>query len=309
MEAGEVHVLLNPASGEGRARKRWRELEPVARALFPGLRVHESLAAGDLGRIAAGLRDQNVLVLAAGGDGTSHEVLNGLLDDGPAAATMGWIPIGSGNDLARTMGVPRRGTGALTGYRNYRTVAIDVGRLEYRDADGRVRSVWFGNSFTLGVSADVLEIVVREGKRLGGPLSYLLGALRAMARHRPIEARFTIDGASADPGPCRLISVTNGPTFGAGMRIAPAAKVDDGHLNLLWLSRTSRLGMLGVFPKIYWGGHLGHPAVTSRPVTRLEIETDGPHGFETDGELGFGYPPFRIVVAPRGLRAARFGAP
>ncbi|MSR02310.1 MAG: hypothetical protein EXR94_06170 [Gemmatimonadetes bacterium] len=305
----EVHVLLNPASGDGRGRRRWRELGPAVREIFPALQVHESRAAGDLRRIAAELRRHDGLVLAAGGDGTSHEVLNGLLEDGPAVATMGWIPIGSGNDLARTMGVPRTGTGPVAAYRSYRPVAIDVGRLEYRDADGRARSVWFGNSFTLGVSADVLGIVVREGKRLGGPLSYCLGALRAMARHHAIGARFTIDNDTVDPGPCRLISVTNGPTFGAGMRISPAAKVDDGHLDLVWFSRVSRLGMLGVFPKIYWGGHLNHPAVTSRPVQRLEIQTDGPQHFEIDGELGFGFPPFRIGIAPQGLRVARFGTP
>ena len=304
-----THVLLNPASGEGRGRRRWRQLEAAARDVFPDLHVHESRAAGDLRRIALELSHRDDLVLAAGGDGTSHEVLNGLLEHGPATATMGWIPIGSGNDLARTMGVPRRGLAPIAGYRTYRTVAIDVGRLEYRDQDGQPRHQWFGNSFTLGVSADVLEIVVREGKRFGGPLSYFLGALRAIGRHRPIEASLTIDGVAVDPGPCRLISVTNGPTFGAGMRVTPAAKVDDGRLDLLWLSGASRIETLAIFPRIYWGGHLGHPAITTRQAARLDVETDGPRHFESDGELFRGYPPFRITVAPSGLRAARFEAP
>ncbi len=304
-----VHVLLNPASGDGRARRRWRELEPAAREVFPDLEVHESNARGDLRRIASALRHHDGLVVAAGGDGTSHEVLNGLLEAGPAAATMGWIPVGSGNDLARTMGIPRRGLAPIHGYRTYRTVTIDVGRLAYRDQDGQPRSLWFGNSFTLGVSADVLEIVVREGKRLGGPANYFLGALRAIARHQPIEARLTVDGAAIDPGPCRLISVTNGPTFGSGMRIAPAARVDDGRLDLLWLSGASRIETLAIFPRIYWGGHLGHPTVTTRSIAQLDIQTDGPQNFEADGELYRGHPPFRIEVVPRGLRAARFGAP
>lgn len=304
-----VHVLLNPASAEGRARRRWRELEPAARDLFPVLAVHESRAPGDLRRMASELRGHDGLVLAAGGDGASHEVLNGLLDGGPSSATMGWIPIGSGNDLARTMGISSRGLGPIHGYRAYRTGAIDVGRLEYHDAEGRPRHHRFGNSFTLGVSADVLAIIAREGKRLGGPASYFLGALRAIAGHRPIDARLTIDGRAAEPAPYRLISVTNGPTFGAGMRITPAAVVDDGRLDLLLVGGVSRLGTLAVFPRIYWGGHLGHPAVSTRPVERLEIETDGPRSFETDGELYHGYPPFRIEVEPRALRAARFGTP
>ena len=300
-----VHVVLNPASGEGRARRRWRELEPAARELFPTLEIHQSGAPGDSRRIAAELRHLDGLVLAAGGDGTSHEVLNGLLEGGPATATMGWIPIGSGNDLARTMGIPRRGLGPIHAYRTFRTVSIDVGRLDYRDQDRLPRSLWFGNSFTLGVSADVLAIVVREGKRLGGPLSYFLGALRAIGRHRPIDARLTIDGVAVDPGPCRLISVTNGPTFGAGMRITPGAKVDDGLLDLLWLSGASRIETLGVFPRIYWGGHLTHPAVNTVRLERLAIRGEAIRAFEADGELIEATGPVELGILPGGLRIAR----
>ncbi len=304
-----VHVLLNPAGGDGRARRRWHALEPAARALFPELEIHESATRGDLRRIAGELSQRADLVLAAGGDGTSHEVINGLLHGGPAAATMGWVPIGSGNDLARHMGLLRPRVNCIEAYRSYRSEAIDVGRVGFFDQTGRPQHLWFGNSFSLGVSADVLAIVARTGKRFGGRASYFLGALRAIIRHRPIRARLTIDGSAVDPGPCRLISISNGPTFGAGMRIAPAARVDDGRLDLLWLGGVSRLATAGVLPQIYWGGHLTHRGVTTRPVRQVEIETDGPLDFETDGELNHGYPPFRVAVEPGGLRAARFGAP
>ena len=66
---------------------------------------------------------------------------------------------------------------------------------------------------------------------------------------------------------------------------------------------------MAIFPRIYWGGHLGHPAVTTRSVAQLEIQTEGAQNFEADGELYRGHPPFHIEVVPRGLRAARFGAP
>ncbi len=304
-----VHVLLNPAGGEGRARRRWQALEPAARAVFPEIEIHQSTARGDLRRIAGELSQRADLVLAAGGDGTSHEVLNGLLGGGPAAATMGWIPIGSGNDLARAMGLLRPGVDPIQAYRNYRAEPIDVGRVWFFDQAGRPQHLWFGNSFSLGVSADVLAIVARTGKRFGGRASYFFGALRAISGHRPIRTRLTIDGSVADPGPCRLIAISNTPTFGAGMRIAPAARIDDGRLDLLWLSGVSRLATAGVLPRIYWGGHLKHRGVTTMPVRKVEIETDGPLDFETDGELNRGYPPFRIEVEPGGLRAARFGAP
>lgn len=300
-----VHVLLNPESGSGRAGRRWRRLEPLARRLFPDLEVHRSTGPATLTTIAARLAPLGGLVLAAGGDGTSHEVINGLAAAGERGqAVMGWLPLGSGNDLARGVGVPRNPVAALEHYARWgigTASAIDLGVVEYRNELGEPTRRYFGNSFSIGVSAGVLEIVARLGKPLGGAASYFLATVAALARHRP--ATVSIDGV---PGRYRLVSVTNGTTIGAGMRITPHAHLDDGRLDLLTIDAISRLATARLLPTVYWGGHLGRPAVQFRRFERLVLEPDGPVACEIDGELLRGVGPFTVEVRPRALEVARF---
>lgn len=296
-----VRVLLNPSSQGGGAARRWRALEPLARTLFPSLEVHSSHHPGELTEIAARLAPLGGLVLAAGGDGTSHEVINGLAAAGTEGrAAMGWLPLGSGNDLARGIGVPLDPRLALEGYQDPALGAIDLGTIECRDHSGRPLRRLFGNSFTIGVSTDVLELVARFGKPLGGKLSYFAATVVALARHRPV--RLTLDG---HPAAFRLLSITNGSTFGAGMRITPEARLDDGQLDLLTVDAISRLRTAMVFPRIYWGGHLQDRSVATRRVTALDIGADEPLVFEADGELYHAQPPIRIAIRPGALRVAR----
>jgi len=298
----KVHVLLNPAGAGGATLRRWRRIEALGRSLFPELVVHQSTAPGDLREAARSLAGAEVLVLAAGGDGTSHEVINGLVDGrsglAPAAA-MGWLPLGSGNDLARSNGVPLDGQLALRHYRAVVTELADVGILRYRDVAGVPLQRAFGNSVTFGLSAAVLELVAAGGKPLGGRLSYFLATLRALVTAPP--AVLSLDGVE---GRFRLVSITNGTRFGAGMRITPAARLDDGELDLVTVAALSRLETALVFPRIYWGGHLRHPAVHHRRIRGLTVTAAGSVPFEADGELFLGNPPFEVSVAPRALRVA-----
>lgn len=268
--------------------------------MFPGLVVHQSSAPGDLGRLARELANEECLVLAAGGDGTSHEVINGLIagSDGLPTAAIGWLPLGSGNDLARSLGVPLDGRAALERYRRWTGDTIDVGRVRHRDAAGTPVERIFGNSLTFGLSAEVLRLV--ERKPLGGRLSYFLATLKTLAT-RPTTA-LALDGVD---GRFRLVSITNGTSIGAGMRITPAARLDDGELDLVTVGDLTRTAAALLFPRIYWGGHLPHRGVRSTRVTRLTVSAAAPLAFEADGELFLGTPPFDITVEPRRLRVAR----
>lgn len=299
-----VVVLLNPASAAGAAWRRWRAVAPLAARLLPGLEVIESSAPGDL-RLAAAAeagRGRATLLLAAGGDGTSHEVLNGLIDAGDTAAAMGWLPIGSGNDLARSVGVPLDARKALHWYRRPVISRIDAGTIRYR-VEGRPAGRAFGNSFTVGLSTDTLELV-RHGRRFGG-LSYLGATLQALARQAPLDLELEIDGVRRSVPAARLLSVTNGASFGAGMRVTPGARLDDGRLDLVWIAGISRAATLMVFPRIYWGGHLTHPAVHSDRLERLVIHGDGIRAFEVDGELIPVTGPIELGIRPGALRIAR----
>ena len=297
-------VLLNPASASGAAWRRWRAVAPLAARLLPGLTVIESSAPGDL-RIAAATeagRGEATLLLAAGGDGTSHEVVNGLIDAGESPAAMGWLPIGSGNDLARSVGVPLDARKALHWYRRPVMSRIDAGSIRYQ-GEGRPAVRAFGNSFTVGLSTDALEFV-RHGRRFGA-LSYLGATLRALARQVPANLDLEIDGVRRTVAAARLLSVTNGASFGAGMRVTPGAQLDDGRLDLVWIAGTTRAATLMVFPRIYWGGHLTHPAVHVTRLERLVIHEDGIHAFEADGELIPSAGPIELGILPEALRIAR----
>ena len=298
-----VHVLLNPAGAGGASLRRWGRIEPLARSLFPDLELHQSNRPGDLAVHARGLADQDTLVLAAGGDGTSHEVINGLIAGraglAPRAA-LGWLPLGSGNDLARSHRVPLDGAGALRHYHGAVTALADVGMVRWRDQHGHPAERVFGNSLTFGLSAAVLDLVTKIGKPLGGRVSYFLATLRAIASAAPLEA--TLDQTG---GRFRLVAIINGTSFGAGMRITPGAQLDDGLLDLLTVDALSSLGTALVFPRIYWGGHLGHPAVQRRTIRTLTLDAPGPVAFEADGELYRGHPPFEIEVLPGALRVAQ----
>jgi diacylglycerol kinase (ATP) len=264
--------------------------------------IHSSAARGDLARAAKGLAGEDALILATGGDGTSHEVINGLVGGTAAVPTaaMGWLPLGSGNDLARSLGVPLDGPAALDRYQRWTGATIDVGRVRYRGAAGAPVERIFGNSLTFGLSAEVLRLVERTGKPLGGRLSYFLATLETLAT-TPATA-LALDGVE---GLFRLVSITNGTSIGAGMRITPAARLDDGQLDLVTVGDLTRPAAALLFPRIYWGGHLTHPGVRARPITRLTVSAAGPLAFEADGELFLGSPPFDITVEPSRLRVAR----
>lgn len=303
-----VHILLNPASGGGRALARWRRSEAACRAALGPLEVYQSRHRGDLADRASELADLRVTVIAGGGDGTSHEVVTGLLRpprDRPPQAVLGWLPLGSGNDLARAAGVPRGPAAAVRMLAAATARPIDIGFLECRDAAGTALTYPFGNSATLGLSAAVLELVARYGKPLGGPLTYALAAVAVLLRKPPVELALSPDGDPAVPGRYLLVSCTSGPTFGAGMRIAPGARIDDGALDLVTVAAMPPTRALRLFPRVYRGTHLRHPAVARRPLHHLTIAATepGPISFDLDGELHHGHPPFDLTVRPAALRA------
>ncbi len=298
-------ILLNPTAANGRAGRLAAPLAALSSTDVEVVVPHSAAHVEELARDAArdGLR-----VIAAGGDGTVQAVINGVM----AAATpaeLGIVPVGSGNDLARSLRLPRAMPRALDIALRGAATLVDLGRAH---AGGESR--WFGSA--AGVGFDALVAAAMAGKRRAwqrGRLGYLSTTLHELrrARNRPVRIRAEgDDGATAHQERTVLLAVVaNGAYYGGGMRIAPTALVTDGRFDLITIGDVSRRTALAQLPRLYRGTHLNHPAVDGSRAGWVEIEPlDGePLALHLDGEP-WQAAPVRLELHPGAVAVARPGA-
>ena len=247
----------------------------------------------DIGVQARRAADDGVArLVVAGGDGTMHQAAQGLAG---TACALGVVPLGTGNDLAGTLGVPSDLEAATR-----RALAGRVRALDLLRVGERVSVSYAG----VGFDSEVTRFANEEVKRLRGPLVYLYAVLHTLATFRPPAMRVDHDGGSFS-GRAMFAVVANLPRFGGGMRIAPEALPDDGWLDLVIVRELSRLRLLAVFPKVYRGTHVRHPAVQIVRTRRAEITLDREMTMYGGGEPMATQPagePYTIEVMPGALR-------
>jgi YegS/Rv2252/BmrU family lipid kinase len=286
-------IVLNPRSRSGITGRRFAALEPRVRAALGPLEVQCTRGPRDAERIAREAARSGVeRIVIAGGDGTTSEVVTGLLGAGLAGQVeLALLPLGTGGDLLRTLGIPRDLDAALARIASGRAVPIDAGRAWYRDPAGREASSYFLNVASLGMSGLVTELVNRVPKWLGGRTSFLLGTLHALARWRNLPVRLRLDGELVHEGPLVLATAANGRYFGGGMHVAPHARPDDGLLDVVVVPDLPKLRLLASLHTLYLGTHLAVRGVFERRGRRLEAEPLGePPATELDGEPLGGLP-------------------
>lgn len=290
-------IIVNPTAGGGRAGRLlgWLRERLVHR---PDARLVVTDAPGDAERWAADTTGRHDRVIAVGGDGTVQETVNGLLD-GASGATLGIVPVGTGNDLARSLGLSGDPAVAWTSAIGERTAAVDVAAA--RRADGRTR--WFASAGGVGFDAEVARAMAGRRGRQRGRTGYLATALMQLWGYRNRPVRVTLDGDEAIERSVLLVAVTNGAYYGGGMHIAPGAQVDDGMLDVCIVGDIGRLDALRQIPNLYRGRHVEHPAVELRRARVVELD-GGPETLaHLDGEP-FGELPIRIEVRPGALTVA-----
>lgn len=269
-------VILNPAAGRGAAR---RVKDPVARA-FRGqgwtvdvLETERPGHATELARQAVGAGAQRVI--AVGGDGAVHEVANGLLQ-ARSDAQLGVVPVGSGNDFAKLVGVYR--------YPPERAVARLVSATPRRFDVGKVGDEWFVNSMGFGFGPAVVQL---RNQMTGwtGFLSYLLPILQGFRTFQP--PRCDVRSADFDEsGYMMMVEVCNGTTAGGSYRFAPDADPSDGMLDVCLIRRVSLPRFLLAIPRVIRGTHGNMKEVTIFKTAQLRIRTpDVPLLLHLDGEL------------------------
>jgi YegS/Rv2252/BmrU family lipid kinase len=299
-ERGGVRVILNPVAGGGRAGRMAAAIERELSARGLAADVVLTRARGHASELAAEAALDHGLIVAAGGDGTVHEVANGILrvDAARRRAGMAVLPIGTGNDFAKLLGGTRLEhafDAILTGATHH----VDVGRVTWGTS-----SEYFINGMGTGIDVEVVRQIARL-PRLRGVAGYLIGVLRALRVFEPIRARIRVDGQELDRR-VMIVAVGNGVSQGGGFYLTPDARPDDGRLDLCVIDEMPMTRVLLTLPRIMRGRHVGHPAVTMLGFRRLEVETDGPLFFQLDGELHepVGVHRLAIEVQPAALQVA-----
>ncbi len=292
-------VIANPSSAGGATGRGWGPVEARLRAVLGPLDVAHTGGPRDAERIAReGVRAGADRLVVAGGDGTLSEVVSGLLSAGLGSyAEIGVLPLGSGGDLARSLGIPNGLEEALACIAGGKQRRIDAGRARFAQG-GREVTTHFVNVASAGVSAPITRLVNRGSKLLGGRFAFALGAVRGLLQYRSPVLSARLDGELLYQGPAVLVAAANGRTFGGGMQIAPEARPDDGLLDVVVVGDFSRARLLRHLPALYRGTHLGIPGVFSARGRRLELEAaPGALGLELDGEP-LGFAPALVEVLP-----------
>jgi YegS/Rv2252/BmrU family lipid kinase len=297
---GRALVILNPASRSGATGRRWQAAERMLRDAIGDFEVEATRGPRDAERIAReAVRAGVERLIVAGGDGTTSEVASGLLSAELAGyAQLALLPLGTGGDLARTLGVPRELGAAVELLRKGATRTVDAGCIICRDRKGAPRRSYFLNVASFGISGLVDELVNQAPKALGGRISFLIGTLRALARYRSPEVSLSVDGELVFRGPLVLAAAANGRFFGGGMRVAPDAEPDDGDLDVVVVNAASKLRLLAELPSIYRGTHIENPAVSVHRGRHVEAEAaPGEVWVDVDGEA-LGTLPASIELLP-----------
>ncbi|MCA1831418.1 MAG: diacylglycerol kinase family protein [Actinomycetota bacterium] len=310
---GRLFVVLNPRAGRGAMERAWPRVE---RVLDEAGLDRDVVVTEHRGHAVEATRNavENgaTFVVAVGGDGTIHEVVNGMMaDEKPLNpdAVLGVVPAGTGSDFIKTFGIPADPAEAakhLAG--DHLWGRLDVGRVVCRGAHGDDVSRWFANVGEAGLGAEVVRRAAKLPRRLGGNV-YRLAALQEIIPMRPAEGRIEMHGRKARgvrvdtplaplvyEGAFDLLVVANCQFFGGGMKVAPRAIPEDDMLDVL-VAHVNRREAVKLLKKMYGGNHVPSPKVAEYLASRISVTTSRAMTVEVDGEVIGSTPAVFDVVA------------
>ena len=285
MPSEPLRVIVNPAAAGGRGRKAARELFGALDGRSVEYDARHTEAPGHASHLAAeAVSDSVERIVVVGGDGTVHEVADGLIGCGVAhPPPVAVFPVGTGNDFYRMVGSDRSVAAVVALLEGGTVQRFDVGRVEW---DGGRRT--FVNLMGVGIDVEVLRCRGRFS-RLPGLLQYLASFLNALVTFRAPDVH--IDTGPGDgqriTGATTLTVITVGPSIGGGFMINPEAEALDGRLDMFHVGAPGLLPILRLVPRVIRGTHGDSPLVTMRRLRRAVIRRPGGESmwFEIDGEL------------------------
>jgi len=301
--------IINPGSGGKRKDRLRKALADRIAQMFPDAPVTFSTTADEASTRTRELLEGGCECIAvAGGDGTINSVLQGFFRDDRGTpvrkgAALGVIPVGTGGDFRRTLGIENDPLAALSLLSGDSVKPCDVGLVEYTDAGGKKAKRYFLNITSFGLSGLVDKYVLESSKKLGGTLTFFLATLKAFRRYTNTKVEVTIDGSTKKTLTSVLVAVANGRFFGSGMHIAPMADIGDGLLDVVVLGDMHLGDFIRHGSKLYAGKLTNHPDffhARARSVGIVPVEETGVMTMDMDGEP-LGTTPASVTIVPSAI--------
>lgn len=279
-----IHIIANPLAGGGKA---LAAASGLARALADaGIACHVHVpASGAETRATAQTQAPRGIVVACGGDGTVHDCLQGVMNSDTPETQLAIWPVGTGNDIARGLGLETQGAGDfhasfVDAVVERRSLSVDVGAIRILENEQVSMHFYLGVA-SCGFDSDVNERANAMPSRVGRA-RYLLGLARELPIVRPRWYAIDSDGQDKSMA-AMVVAIGNGPAYGSGMLICPDADMSDGQLDVTVVTNTPKHTFVSVLPKVYSGKHVEHPMVDSWRAKRLRIDAPDSLVF-ADGE-------------------------
>jgi YegS/Rv2252/BmrU family lipid kinase len=307
-------VIYNPTAGRGRVQEQWSQLAQILSDSGIDFEAAATRAPLDAMLLARHAPNKYARVIGVGGDGTLHEIANGLLQASGEEETipMGLIPLGNGDDFAKVIppeasigGKPFDWQVAVQKIVRGQIQSIDAGRIvgDYLRPDYGDGAHYFINGMDVGFGALAARNFASTPKFLKGLSAYFAAILKTMIDYPTLHLRIQLDDLPPFDQSTTMTVITNGRCFGNGFWVCPDASVDDGFFDLMIAQAVSRLTILRMIPKLMNGTHVSEPIVRMARAQRVVIESDQPLVVETDGEIPFlSAHRLELDILPRKLR-------
>ena len=301
-QSRRVAVVANPHAASGRVRERWREIVSALESRFDTVTFLFTEKGGHGIEMTQDLLRQGYnLVVAAGGDGTINEVANGFVnEDGSifAGAAMGILPLGTGGDFQRTLGIPSKLEDAVEILAGGISAPIDVGKAEFVGLSGAPASRYFVNVASFGMGGAVASRAKNLWSRWSGKLAFLWATFAVVASYRGKRVTLEIDGAPA-PNTYRItnVAIGNGRFHGGGMHPCPTAALNDGILEVTVIEYLNPFELARDIRILYSDNVYQHPKVHHLHGRRIVARAEEPTLVEIDGEP-LGALPLEVTIAP-----------
>jgi YegS/Rv2252/BmrU family lipid kinase len=293
-----ILVIYNPIAGRGRAKKHWPEVQQAL--IDAGIEFDVAATSAPLEAVTFAQKapTKYSTVIAVGGDGTIHEVVNGLLhasNEGETIA-LGVVPLGNGDDFAKMI-PPQTTIGdkvfdwhvAIEKITQGQTKLFDVGRIsgDQLRSEQNNNPQYFMNGMDIGFGAQAALNFTKVPSFLTGIAAYLAAIMKTLIDYHIPKVSIQIDDQPAFEQSTTMTAITNGRCFGSGFWVCPDAQVDDGLLDVMVTQSVGRLKILSLIPKIMKGTHVNEPILKNYRARRIVIKSEQSLVVEADGEIPY----------------------